>query len=81
MRSADIITQFKKAGMMGWACNEIEHLCYLDRGDTNPEESKIFRSYFKPDCSLASGGGYWDLYDHEPRLIALLLMAEIAKDL
>ncbi len=79
LKAAEAIKELQDGGYQGWACNEIAHITRTERNDWEPEEARIFNSFFHTKKHV-DGGGYWLRHDHEPRILALLLMAEIAKD-
>jgi hypothetical protein len=59
-----------------WCCNA------LDRGRSLGDSSKevgMFRYYFDPGFEVEISGGWWEIDECEPRVIALLLCAEMLR--
>lgn len=93
--AAELQAQYKPdTHLSRYSCNNIAsavfHLILGERDIFNPEYDHVIRLYqdvyalyFKPDIAynIFDTLGWWHDDENEPRIIALILMYEIAKDL
>ena len=57
-----------------WCCNALESLM----GTKYSHEAELLRDHFDPGY-IVEGGGWWNRNESEPRLLALLLCAEMLR--
>jgi hypothetical protein len=68
------ITENRHAETSLWCCNMLGNMdceCY------SPER-EMFNEYFNPGFKVTSGG-WWECHECEPRMLALLLCAEMLR--